>query len=273
MPWEPVPVKPEARKAAFILSATDQGTFILDRFDYRQNSSGDCIGVGHNLLNDSAYEPTEITAAIGVLEMMRELRGTGVVALDCGANIGVHTVAWARAMTGWGAVTAFEPQERLYYALAGNIALNNCFNARAHHAAVGASCGTLPIPVPDYTRPGSFGSLEMRPRPENEDIGQVVDYSPQASVEVPLVSVDSLALARLDFLKIDVEAMEMEVLTGARQTLCRCRPVIQVEVLKDERALIQPWLEAAGYSVFGLNANLLAVHASDPLRRHLHPAA
>jgi FkbM family methyltransferase len=51
------------------------------------------------------------------------------VAIDCGANIGTHTIEWAKKMTGWGAVIGIEAQERIFYALAGNIAINNCFNA------------------------------------------------------------------------------------------------------------------------------------------------
>ena len=47
-----------------------------------------------------------------------------------GANIGVHTVEWARHMYGWGNVIAIEAQERLYYSLCGNISLNNCLNVR-----------------------------------------------------------------------------------------------------------------------------------------------
>ena len=32
----------------------------------------------------------------------------GVVAIDCGANIGVHTIEWATSMTGWGSVLSIE---------------------------------------------------------------------------------------------------------------------------------------------------------------------
>jgi hypothetical protein len=34
-------------------------------------------------------------------------------------------------------------------ALAGNIGINNCFNARAFHAAVAAKVGTVRVPAPD----------------------------------------------------------------------------------------------------------------------------
>ena len=49
-------------------------------------------------------------------------------------------------MTGWGSIEAFEPQERIYYALAGNIAINNLFNARAIFAAVGETDGWITVP-------------------------------------------------------------------------------------------------------------------------------
>ena len=75
---------------------------------------------------------------LGALHRRRQYFGDGVVLVDCGANIGVHTVECAVEMTGWGSVLAIAAQERLYYALAGNIALNNCFNARALDAPVAA---------------------------------------------------------------------------------------------------------------------------------------
>ena len=37
--------------------------------------------------------------------------GDGVMAIDCGANVGVHTLEWSRLMYGWGEVIAFEAQE------------------------------------------------------------------------------------------------------------------------------------------------------------------
>ena len=77
-----------------------------------------------------------------ILALRRRHYGEGVLAIDCGANIGVHTIEWAKAMTGWGSVLAIEAQERIYYALAGNIAINNCFNAFAIHAAVSSESGT-----------------------------------------------------------------------------------------------------------------------------------
>jgi len=75
--------------------------------------------------------------------------------------------------------------------------INNCFNARAMHAAVAAQTGTMRIPTPDYLTPASFGSLELRPRENNEFIGQQIDYSDAATVEIRTITIDSLDLAQL----------------------------------------------------------------------------
>lgn len=66
--------------------------------------------------------------------------------------------------------------------------------------------------------------------------------------------------------------MELEVLEGARQALARWRPMLIVEALKGEKARLQPWLEAAGYKVWAMGANYVAVHETDPAVEHIKPA-
>lgn len=45
-----------------------------------------------------------------------------------------------------------------------------------------------------------------------------------------MTSIDSLGLDRLDFIKIDVEGAQLQVLEGAAETIARTRPVIQCEL-------------------------------------------
>jgi FkbM family methyltransferase len=166
-------------------------------------------------------------------------------------------------VNGWGRVIAIEAQERVFYALAGNIAMNNCFNARAIHAAVAARTGTMRIPTPDYLSPASFGSLELRQSERTEFIGQAIDYSDAAAVEIGTITIDSLDLARLDLLKIDIEGMELEALEGAAASLARCRPVVIVEALKSDQVRLREILQKHGYLLFAWGLNLLAVHGED----------
>ena len=259
-----------SRKIGFILASTDHGTLILNRFDYLMVDATRGFGVGFELLENSSYEAQVGSVAMQLLTLRRQHFGDGVIAVDCGANIGVHTLEWAKGMTGWGTVVAIEAQERIYYALAGNVAINNCFNAHAIHAAVGAQDGSLRIPVPNYLAPASFGSLELRKSEVNEFIGQDIDYSEQRLATVRMMTIDSLNLARLDMIKIDVERMELEVLQGAKTALARFRPIIIVEQVKAPKDEIATVLASYGYEWFALGLNFLAVHPSDPTRRSIN---
>jgi FkbM family methyltransferase len=251
-----------ARKLAFVLASSKHGTMIVNRLDYRMVNAEQGFGVGFQILESAAFDPDEVKMAIDVLNLRRRHHGDGVVAIDCGANIGVHTVEWANAMTGWGSVLAIEAQERIYYALAGNIAINNCFNAIAIHAAVSSEAGTLEIPNPNYLVPSSFGSLELRQRAGNEFIGQPIDYA-QNTVVIRKLSIDEIGLPRVDFMKIDIEGMEMEALEGARQTIERSRPMMLIERIKADPTQLITWLEQRGYKVVQVGINMLAIHTSD----------
>jgi FkbM family methyltransferase len=263
------------RHIAYVLAATNHGSMIVNRHDRREVRPGFSIGVGGQLLHSSDYDVEEVELALGLLQLRRANFGDGVVAIDGGANIGVHTIEWARHMHGWGRVLSFEAQEPVFYALAGNVAINNCWNATVRWAALGEAEGEIDVPEPDYLRPGSFGSLELRPSEKNESIGQEVSYDADDCVRTRLVSIDSLALDRLDFVKIDVEGMELEVLRGAAASLARCKPVIMAEMVKSDREALVAFLEGAGYEVIteGVGLNLMAFHRTDPSRNQVHRSA
>ena len=260
--------RPAPRPVAFVLTSSDHGTLIVNRNDHAEQGGG-AFGVGHQILANSSFDPGEIDFALRMLESRRQSFGDGVTALDCGANIGIHTVEWARLMQGWGSVISIEAQERVFYALCGNITINNCFNARAIWGAVGAENGEILVPRPDYLRPGSYGSLEIRPSARNEFIGQAIDYSEQAGQRTRLFTIDSLALPRLDFLKIDIEGMEMEALAGAMNTIRRFRPQMMIEKIKSDETALRKLLLAEGYRVAAFGLNLVAVHSSDPGHQQL----
>jgi FkbM family methyltransferase len=200
-----------------------------------------------------------------IQELLRKLvyanKPGGMVVVDCGANIGVLTVEMARllAFGNAGRVIAFEAQQPVFYALCGNIVLNNLSNVDARFAAVGDRCGWMPIPVPDYTQPGSFGSLEYKWRAGKvEYIGQNVSYDTRKLVEVPVVSLDSLALNRLDFIKIDVEGMEMDVLAGGIESIRRFHPTMLIEWIKCSKEPLQKLLGGMGYKLEDHGMNVLA---------------
>jgi FkbM family methyltransferase len=259
------------RKLPFVLASSNHGTMIVNRLDYQMVDANQGFGVGFQLLETAAFDPLEVKLAVEILALRRRHYGDGVLAIDCGANIGVHTIEWAKAMSRWGSVLAIEAQERIYYALAGNIAINNCFNAVAVHAAVSSEPGVMKIPTPNYTIPSSFGSLELRHRANTEFIGQPINYS-ENMVDIRKVAIDEYDLPRVDFIKLDVEGMELEALEGASKTIKRSNPILLVERIKSSTEEISRWLTERGYIVRELGINFLAVHADDKTRADIVPA-
>ncbi|OTE98054.1 FkbM family methyltransferase [Crenothrix sp. D3] len=252
------------RPAPFVIVASGHGTLIVNRNDYQMIDDQRGYGVGFQIFNSSYFDPEEMDLVLSLLNLRKQHFGDGVFGIDCGANIGVHTIEWARHMVNWGKVIAFEAQERIFYALAGNIAINNCFNAQVIHAAVGANEGTLAIPTVDYNQPSSFGSLELKQSTRNEFIGQVIDYSPDQMKTIKMISIDSLALPRVDFIKIDVEGMELDVLEGAKKTIEKFKPQMLIETIKVDKQSLMQHLKDWDYKCYQVGINILAVHCSDP---------
>jgi hypothetical protein len=58
---------------------------------------------------------------------------------------------------------------------------------------------------------------------------------------------DSFNFSSLDFLKIDVEGMELEVLDGAEKTIEEFLPLVMIEVLSSTAKPVEEWLQLRGY--------------------------
>ena len=253
----------DARPQVFNLISTDHGTMIINRNDFKVEVNTDgqrgACGVGFQLLTTGNYESLEINFCKHILRRKFELCGKGIVAIDCGANIGIHTIEYAKLLNGVGRVISFEPQEPIYYALCGNIALNNCFNVRAYNVAVGNKNEQIDIPKPNYLIPSSFGSLELKQKVESEDIGQKLTETTQ----VDQICIDALNLDRLDFIKIDVEGMEFQVLEGGMKTIANYSPIMWIELLKIDKDKMIERLQDIGYDTYLFEQQLLAIHQSD----------
>jgi FkbM family methyltransferase len=251
------------RPTAFILAPSNHGMMIVNRFDY-QMVSGEPnrgYGVGFQILNTQSFDQEEVDDVLRILNIRRAIYGDGVVALDCGANIGVHTIEWAKHMYNWGNVSSFEPQEKIFYALAGNITLNNCFNVKANNVALGDENGKINIPQLNHFKSSSFGSFELEKNENNEFIGQTIDYNKTS--EVRIVTIDSFEFKRVDLIKIDVEGMEEKVLKGAKKTIQEQKPIIVVEKIKSNQENLKVFFKNHNYNLFDFGLNFLCISNDD----------
>jgi FkbM family methyltransferase len=173
----------------------------------------------------------------GEIDLFRQVVEPGSVVVEVGANIGTHTLFFARQVGLEGAVIAFEPQRVVFQSLCANMALNSVTNAQCFQKAVGAELGKIPVPVLDYSRENNYGGLSLESGRQGEP--------------TPLVTIDSLKLSRCTLLKVDVEGMEGKVLAGAANTIAKCRPILYVENDRREKAdALVRFIDGLGYSMY-----------------------
>lgn len=224
-----------------VLISTAHGTMIVNR-----NEAQYQFGVTRQLVDFGVFEPTECAMFRGIISKFP----TGCIVLDVGANIGVMTLEFAKGCAeNRGTVISFEPQRIIYNMLCGNVALASLENVFCHNMAIGDETGSIKIPRLNYSIPSSYGSLELG-NSQTEDMGQVPEESTE---KVPLITIDSMNLPRLDMLKIDVEGMEVRALNGAENTISAYHPVIIVEWYKSKPDEIKRFLLRHGYSIYILN--------------------
>jgi FkbM family methyltransferase len=171
------------------------------------------------------------------LELLGLFVNPGDVVVDVGANVGTHTVFFARRVGPTGLVHAFEPQRIVFQTLCANLALNSLTNVHAHQSAVGRAEGSARVPPIDYRRAANFGGVALDGVTEGES--------------VRVMPLDRLDLPRCKLVKMDVEGMELAALEGARSLIERCRPMIYLENndARRSRALIEA-LAAHHYRLF-----------------------
>lgn len=149
--------------------------------------------------------------------LLAALCDADAIAVDIGANIGLTSLALS-SICHSGAIMAIEPVPHTFELLNKNLAAAGIQNISTFNVAVGAGTGSVSMYVDERNLATSF----------------VVDIDSGTSQEIPLTSLDSLVsqsgIERLDFIKVDVEGCELEVLKGAEQTLNRFKPTVMLEM-------------------------------------------
>ena len=147
--------------------------------------------------------------------------------LDVGANVGLHTVAFARAAHR-GHVYAFEPVAEMAERLSLNCSLNGLDNVTVMNFALGEEAGEMEMNV-NVAGAGMEGtssfidSVHVQKHPHN--------YRPR---KIRVHRLDDVmaqikSKGRIGFIKIDTEGFEPMVLRGGLKTIQQHRPAMIVE--------------------------------------------
>jgi FkbM family methyltransferase len=201
--------------------------------------------IGASIQQFGAWATDDIEIIKSMLDILLGEKSL-VTMYDVGANIGTHAVALAKHFGPRIAMRAFEAQRHVYYALCGNVALNGLDNVVCEHVAV--SDGTvdrLDIQLPDYNQPNNFGGFEVMPAVNSDN----ADMHKSHTETIVCRTIDSYNES-VDFVKLDVEGMEIRALQGAKKTLERSRPICFVEVLKSDKLAIHRFFYDLDYLAY-----------------------
>lgn len=179
------------------------------------------------------------------------------VCLDVGANIGAISFVLAKQVQPNGQVFAFEPNKVIYDRLTNNINLNKKYQDIIKPINLGLS--------------DQEGSLLWREDENNLGNGGCLNIEQNWGKEIKVTTIDYFlvkhTINRIDFIKIDVEGMELEVIKGAQQSLISFKPTIYYESRKEFEEIrnrpvlqeIEQLLLSIGYNLYQISKDQLQI--------------
>jgi FkbM family methyltransferase len=166
----------------------------------------------------------------------------GDTVLDIGANIGLVSLRLSKRVGRKGTVHAFEPNPAIAERLASSLEINGISNVHLHRVALGEADGSLPLTVPA----GNAGAASL-----------LTGTRHGKTVQVPVRRLDDFGVGPIDFVKMDVEGFEGNVLRGASKILSSNRPRVILFEQNDPSGDSIPLLEQAGYRIHGVPKSML----------------
>lgn len=174
------------------------------------------------------------------------------VVVEGGVYVGLHTVRFSQ-LAYEGHVYSFEASKRNYDLALATITDNNIKNVSLFNKGVFS---------------------------ENKDIFLQESWTPDQDTvtDIPTdkkiegVTIDSLQLEKVDFIKLDIEGGELEALKGAIDTIQRCQPIITFEYLKHMNHISPAqFLTELGYVVYQIDTywDYIAFPKSKPYENNL----
>lgn len=172
--------------------------------------------------------------------IIKKLLPVDGVFVDIGANIGIYSCIMANHVGVKGSVIAFEPMPENLEELYSNIALNQLKNIEVNELALSNRQQDFNLYVPFAHQQGSTGCTQI--------------WNPGDWVSVGSTDATTLDIAfqkeRLDFIKIDTQGHEFEILQGAFSTIERFQPLILCEVFEENRTKVFDLMKSWNYAIF-----------------------
>ena len=139
-----------------------------------------------------------------------------MVVLDIGANIGYYTTIFSKLLEK-GEVISFEPDSNNFLLLKKNCELNKMSNIKLHKLA----CGNV----------NKSKNLFISTKNKGDHRTYRIEDENRESKVISMVRLDDFLsdIKKLDFVKIDVQGYEFDVILGMRNLISKFKPIIVLE--------------------------------------------
>lgn len=187
------------------------------------------------------------------IAFVRQLLRPGMRAIDVGANYGTYTLAMAQAVGATGRVWAYEPASATARYLRNTIGRNSLAQVEMYEAALSDRTG--------------IGRLHLDTQVELNRL-----TADDSGEEVSLTTLDAESLSRawgpVDFIKIDAEGGEADIVRGGESFFAEQSPLVMFErrAAYEENEGVRTAFLARGYNLFkliGPDTHLVPVGADE----------
>lgn len=199
---------------------------------------------------------------------LKEFIREGDWCVDIGAHLGYYTLELSRLVKDSGKVIAVEPMPKFNKTLQHLLQRKQAGNVILHQVAMGGDGDYVEMGIPKVGNTKKFAYARVMKYSEH--------FQYIESEKVKNESGDTLLrdVPRLDFIKCDVEGLEVQVFASMSDTLARHHPILICElVAKEERIRLFDMIRHLGYQAYRLkNGRLhyLDVRSDDTVISHNH---
>lgn len=175
------------------------------------------------------------------IRFLRRYLQPGMRAVDGGASFGIYTMAMAQGVGASGRVWAFEPTPGTADYLQNTLELNQAAAVKLTRAALSDRPGTVAF------RAG-----------EQSELNAIAKDGMSGNVQVAALTLDQVAAEEnwgdVDFVKLDVEGHEREVIAGGASFFASASPLVMFEIKAGDRVDLGtlPPFRAMGYRFYRL---------------------
>lgn len=156
-----------------------------------------------------------------IIDLFKRLFKKDFYAFDVGANIGTHTLIMSSLAGENGKIIAIEPHPKIFGKLIENLSINRITNIQALQCALSDLSENSIL----------YSFAEGKPNKGISSLGYLCDNANK--IKIQCKTLDEIMvekkLSKLDFIKIDVEGYEYNVLIGAKNSIQKYRPYILFE--------------------------------------------